>query len=551
MRIFKTLIISLFLVCSLCVCAYAKNNVSEINIDVTIRSDGSAYVTQVWDGVFSEGTENYIPINTDGIEISDFKVSDIKGEYTFIESWDINASFSEKSRKCGINKTSDGVELCFGISEYGGNRYAIEYAVHDFIKSYTDYDGSNFMFVNPGMNTFPTDCRISLTLADSTKLDESNSRIWAFGFRGQIEFQNGAVKAYTESPLSGSNSMIVMLQLDKGLVSPLSQENFSFEEVKERAFEGSSYGDTRPLWLQMLIAVGVALLIIAVIAAVCAYIISRIKRKIAIKKFYSDADYYRDIPNGGDIALSYYLSQEFDVAGEKSLIIGATLLSMINNHSLETVTKEKSGVFGKSKTEVSLRLQKEPENEFEKRLYNILLNAAGKDGILQEKELERYIGKRPQALNSFSDSVKSAGERAFTKIGGYTHKSVNRIKYLSERGRTELSEIMGLKKYLLDYSLISEREISEAEIWQDYLVYATLFGIADKVIKQFEKVYPDKSPELEHYNRNIIIVNRYYFTMHNSMQKAMTAQRTSGFGGASSFGGGGGFSGGGHGGGSR
>ena len=32
--------------------AYAKNNVSEIDISVTVRDDGSAYVVQNWQGYF-------------------------------------------------------------------------------------------------------------------------------------------------------------------------------------------------------------------------------------------------------------------------------------------------------------------------------------------------------------------------------------------------------------------------------------------------------------------------------------------------------------------
>lgn len=47
--------------------AYAKNNVSEIDISVTVRDDGSAYVVQNWKGTFEEGTENYIPIATKDI----------------------------------------------------------------------------------------------------------------------------------------------------------------------------------------------------------------------------------------------------------------------------------------------------------------------------------------------------------------------------------------------------------------------------------------------------------------------------------------------------
>jgi len=83
------------------------------------------------------------------------------------------------------------------------------------------------------------------------------------------------------------------------------------------------------------------------------------------------------------------------------------------------------------------------------------------------------------------------------------------------------------------------------------MVYATLFGIADKVIKQFEKVYPDRVPEFENYNRNVIIAHSYCHSMHKSAERAMQEERTSGQGGFASIGGGGGFSGGGTGGGSR
>ena len=110
---------------------------------------------------------------------------------------------------------------------------------------------------------------------------------------------------------------------------------------------------------------------------------------------------------------------------------------------------------------------------------------------------------------------------------------------------------MGLKKYLDEFTIIDERKISETIIWKEYIVYATLFGIADKVIEQFKQVYPEKIPEIETYNRNVVIAHSYYHSMHRSAQRAMQARRTSGGGGRASFGGGGGFSGGGRGGGSR
>ena len=532
----------------------AKNNVSEIDISVTVRNDGSAYIVQNWRGEFNEGTENYIPINTYGIEISNFMVSDENGTYSLQNSWDVDASFEEKARKCGINETADGIELCFGISEYGENRYAIEYVVKDFIKSYTDYDGTNFMFINPNMSTFPTDGHINIVMENSTALDENNARIWAFGYDGNIEFQNGAINAWTTQALNNDASMIVMLELDKGIIYPQAEVNKSFEVIKEIAFEGSDYGydniydDEEVGIFGMIIGFLTMLIIPALIVLVIVFLV---KRKKAIKKFYKETGYFRDVPNGGKIEVSHYLAQSFDVAGEESLIIGTLILSMINKGFLEPQIDESVGFFGKVKESVNIKLVKEPDTPVELRLYNLLSASAGDDGILQEKELENYSYRHPEKINAFVDSVGKSGEKEFISLGGFTNGTGNCIKDLSDKGKSELAEIMGLKKYLEEFTLIAERGISETVIWKDYLIYATLFGIADKVLKQLEKVYPEKLPELESYNRNVIIATGYYRSMYLSSQRAIQARRTSGAGGRASFGGGGGFSGGGSGGGSR
>ena len=529
----------------------AKNNVSEIDIDVTVRDDGSAYVVQNWQGTFDEGTENYIPIKTSDISVSDFKVSDEYGTYTFEENWDIDSGFDEKSRKCGINETPDGIELCFGISEYGENRYAIEYVVHDFIKSYSDYDGTNFMFINPDMSTFPTDGHINIAFRNGTHLDENNSGIWAFGYDGYIEFQNGQVNAYTTSALENDASMIILLRINKGIIFPKTHIDESFDSVKNNAFEGSDYGYDNYEEATLFETI-IGFIIFFGFWGVIIWILSfLIKRKKAIKKFYKEAGYFRDVPNDGKIEVSHYLAQNFDVAGDKSLCLGALILSMINKGSIEPEIDESVGFFGKVKESVNLKLVKEPTTLAELNLYNLLVESSGEDGILQEKELEKYAYKHPEKINAVVDNIKDVGEQEFISLGGFTGGAGNCIKNLSEKGKEELSQVMGLKKYLEEFTLIAEREITETIIWKEYLIYATLFGIADKVITQFKEVYPEKLPEIESYNRNVIIAHSYYRSMHRSAQRAMQAKRTSGMGGRASFGGGGGFSGGGRGGGSR
>ena len=53
-------------------------------------------------------------------------------------------------------------------------------------KSYSDYDGTNGMFINPQMSTFPTDGKVSIRLENGTALDENNAGIWAFGYEGEV-----------------------------------------------------------------------------------------------------------------------------------------------------------------------------------------------------------------------------------------------------------------------------------------------------------------------------------------------------------------------------
>ena len=40
---------------------------------------------------------------------------------------------------------------------------------------------------------------------------------------------------------------------------------------------------------------------------------------------------------------------------------------------------------------------------------------------------------------------------------------------------------MGYRQHMQDFSLIGERELSEAPVWQEMLIYAMLFGVAGTV----------------------------------------------------------------------
>ena len=129
---------------------------------------------------------------------------------------------------------------------------------------------------------------------------------------------------------------------------------------------------------------------------------------------------------------------------------------------------------------------------------------------------------------------------------------------LTQKGSNEQEQWKGLKKYMENFSLLNEREVPELVLWEKYLVYATAFGVADKVLDQLKVKYPQLNDE--EYMRNngyayMYMMSRYNFdrTLNSSMQRAYNAgvrERAARQAAASSSyssggGGGGGFSGGG------
>ena len=61
---------------------------------------------------------------------------------------------------------------------------------------------------------------------------------------------------------------------------------------------------------------------------------------------------------------------------------------------------------------------------------------------------------------------------------------------LSEKGEYEYGVWHGLKKYMLEFSRMKEYGVPQLELWEEYLVYATMMGISGEVCKQLKMAYP-------------------------------------------------------------
>lgn len=543
--------------------AFAANQVHTMDIQAVLYEDGSMHITQNWEGRFEEGTESYIPMNAlDYLTISELTVSDQNGIYDTVPDWNIDWSFDEKAGKCGIHDTDSGYEICFGISRYGQNRYTIAYKLDNVVGGYSDRDGVNFRFVNDGMNTTPTDVTVQIRLADGTPITDEIADVWGFGFAGEVAFENGSIVARTDTPMDAQNHVTILLAMNKGMISPSRQEPGSFEEVREKAIEGSDYDNVGSTGEEVSAFEAIVTTLLSIGLPIGLIIwIRRRKKKSAEKKrqrFAERFGYFRELPNEGRLSATYALGRMFDVC-EDGAILATGMLRLTQLGCLSPVETQEVGFMGKTKEAVSLRLMgshHDKMNEYDVYLYTVLEAAAGSDATLQAKELERFANQNDTLLRAYIQKHDSAGRAYLNQKHCLKRWNIPaKLTDLTPAGEQELGELMGLKRYLEDFSLVAERGVKEMPIWRELLTYAMLFGIADQVAEQMKELYPALSSELTDYSQSMVTAYSYHHLLYSNMKKAEERReqekRSGGGGGFTSFGGGGGSIGGGSGGGTR
>lgn len=130
-----------------------------------------------------------------------------------------------------------------------------------------------------------------------------------------------------------------------------------------------------------------------------------------------------------------------------------------------------------------------------------------------------------------------------------TYKSSNLVLF-TQYGVNEQAKWYGLYNFLNSDTLINEKEVHDLPLWEKYLIYATAFGISEKVVKAIKihavELNIDSSPILNHH---FYIHSSSFHTMSRSFGRSIhTSSRGGGFGGHGYGGGGrgGGGGGGGH-----
>lgn len=124
-------------------------------------------------------------------------------------------------------------------------------------------------------------------------------------------------------------------------------------------------------------------------------------------------------------------------------------------------------------------------------------------------------------------------------------KFSNKINVFTQFGVDEGEKWKGLKNFMANFSTMERKYIPEVVIWEQYLVYATAFGMADQVIKQLKEVYPEIVNNVN-FNSGVYVGHMMHSNFSSSLSHSISSAMSSTY--SSATGGGGGFSGGGGGG---
>lgn len=112
---------------------------------------------------------------------------------------------------------------------------------------------------------------------------------------------------------------------------------------------------------------------------------------------------------------------------------------------------------------------------------------------------------------------------------------------LTQFGEDEYEKWYGLYHFLNSETLMKEREVLDLVIWEQYLIYATAFGISEKVVKALKIRVPEETLQNSAILYNPMFRSRaFYYTNSRSFHSATrTASYTSRAGSHSGVGGGG------------
>lgn len=216
---------------------------------------------------------------------------------------------------------------------------------------------------------------------------------------------------------------------------------------------------------------------------------SRKHRLLLKNKYYPEnPNPFRDLPFNDDIALIYFVAREYNLLRSDTDYLGALILNWFNKGYINLVSTDDK------KTVLVFKNKINEINGPELLIYNYLKEACI-DGILEAKEFQKYCQQRNLEINNilFNNIIKPELSKLSLEnkyvntvennfLFGLIHnKSYNATDLLNKKAQ----ELAGLKLFLKDFTITDTLKPEKIKMYQEYLIYAQILGVATTSIQSF------------------------------------------------------------------
>ncbi|MCA1840662.1 MAG: DUF2207 domain-containing protein [Actinobacteria bacterium] len=175
---------------------------------------------------------------------------------------------------------------------------------------------------------------------------------------------------------------------------------------------------------------------------------------------------------------SMLITWAFETVGEDGKVTDTDMSSYVKSHSSFATW------FGEFKASVKTRADAEDWIEKKSTAMMILNFLVGALVALAGVGLIVLGAKDPQGIHILG------GVAAL--IGGAIQLGISpTIKRRSKKGATQFAEWNALRRFLLDFSEMKHATVEALTMWESYLVYAVVLGVADEVVKTMQKLSPE------------------------------------------------------------
>ena len=556
----KKILISLVIILIIGITNVYANEIEKIDVDMYLNKDGSANVTETWVVDGSDGTEWYHPFRDLGeITITDYSVT-MDGHKLEYKTWNVNESLSQKKGYYGINYPGNGVELCFGKYDYSPHTFVLTYHVNNIIFNVDDAQALYWTFFskfeNVDFQNFSVNIKSYYEFPDT--LD-----VWGFGNKGYAYVKDGIISmSNSEDSNMNGQYAVLLAKFDKEtFTTSHSTSKFqTFDDILNAANEGTFEYDYGPstssksktsLWQKILnFFSGFFWLIIMIPASIIGGIAAShsgygYKNNKEIDK--KNVPNFRDIPCNKDIYYANALIFLNNFGFKETNILGAIILKWVKQEKVGFI-KQDVGIFKKEQNCLDLRRNPTFEpGSLEEKLFNVMREASGDDGILEPKEFSKWAKRNYDSFFGIFKSIKN-DEISKLRTEGHIYTRANKEEckknnVMDDKIYEDSVQLYGLKKFLQEFSNINTKETLEVHIWDEYLMFAYLFGIADAVAKQIKNLYPELMEQQDIDYNTIMMINYFSTTTVQAASSARSAAESyHGGGGGFSIGGGGGGS---------